>query len=463
MQIVLAGYNIDKSLIDKYINNHQATPEVISAAYARISRSSKSVSELRLESLGEINKARASNENIIFEMGHSSVAEHAVFNIDVIGVSRLLTETLQRSRLASFTEKSQRYVTFHNDYIVPDELCPDLKEQFVALMGDLFQEYRQTLDSLLAIVTADYPQLKKREQEGMAKEDARYILPLATKTQMGMTINARSLEALLRRLNSLHTSEAMELSNQLYNIVKELTPSLIRYTEPDQFYQKSFDITLPPVSTEARNSVTLLSSPTDADKQILAALLYTNAHNSYQEILDYLYQTDAIELARISEHLYQDLQAWHKLPRAFELADFSFELRMSESCWAQFKRHRSCTIIRQKHSFDDLQIIPPNIPADSRERWESLLAKSCQLGQSIETNHPGIGAYALTNSHQVTVLVRMNLRELHHFVRLRSDEHAQWEIRVMSQEIARIIKAHCPITAKYLMGKSEFVSSQQSN
>ncbi|PKN79868.1 MAG: thymidylate synthase (FAD) [Candidatus Cloacimonetes bacterium HGW-Cloacimonetes-1] len=463
MQIVLAGYNIDKSLIERFIENQETTPEVISAAYARISRSSKSISELRQEALSQINKARTSNENIIFEMGHSSVAEHAVFNIDIIGVSRLLTETLQRSRLASFTEKSQRYVTFHNDFIVPSELDHDLKVQYVALMGELFREYQQTLGSLLIQVMADYPLLKKREQEGMAKEDARYILPLATKTQMGMTINARSLEALLRRLNGLNTSEALELSQQLYRVVKDLTPSLIRYTEPDSFYQKCFEMTFPGSSQKPRSSVTLLSSPDEADLQILAALLYSNAHTGYQEILDYLSQADAEEIARLSEQLYQDMQVWHKLPRAFEMAEFTFELHMSESCWAQFKRHRLCTIIRQKHSFDDLQIVPPNIPADSRERWEILLAKSCQLGQLIESKHPGIGAYALTNSHQVTVLVRMNLRELHHFVRLRSDEHAQWEIRVLSQEIARIIKTLCPITAKYLMGKSEFVPSQQSN
>ena len=54
----------------------------------------------------------------------------------------------------------------------------------------------------------------------------------------------------------------------------------------------------------------------------------------------------------------------------------------------------------------------------------------------------------------------MNLRELHHFVRLRSDEHAQWEIRDISNEIAKLIRTHCPITAKHLMGKSEFAAQK---
>ena len=39
MIVKIAGYNIDKSLIDKLNLPQQATPETISAAYARISRS----------------------------------------------------------------------------------------------------------------------------------------------------------------------------------------------------------------------------------------------------------------------------------------------------------------------------------------------------------------------------------------------------------------------------------------
>ena len=140
MKLLIAGYNIDKSLID-CLPGDCATPETISAAYARISRSSKGVDLLRVESLSEISKARNSNTNIIFGMGHSSIAEHAVFNLDIIGISRYLTEIVQRSRIASFTEKSQRYVTFGKNYVVPAELNkkPPLKKQYKALMNDLFK------------------------------------------------------------------------------------------------------------------------------------------------------------------------------------------------------------------------------------------------------------------------------------------------------------------------------------
>ena len=85
MKIILAGHNIDQEIIREFREEHperqDLTPETVAAAYARISRYPKPVNELRAIARGEVEKARASNRNIVFEMGHSSIAEHAVFNL----------------------------------------------------------------------------------------------------------------------------------------------------------------------------------------------------------------------------------------------------------------------------------------------------------------------------------------------------------------------------------------------
>jgi len=49
-------------------------------------------------------------------MGHHSVAEHAVFNLDILGVSRYVMEELEKFRLCAYTEKSQRYITLKKDH-----------------------------------------------------------------------------------------------------------------------------------------------------------------------------------------------------------------------------------------------------------------------------------------------------------------------------------------------------------
>ena len=126
MEVLLAGHNMDYDIIREIAAEHperqDLTPETVAAAYARISRNPRPVNELRTLARGEVEKARASNRNIVFEMGHSSIAEHAVFNLDVLKVSRLLVEEIEKFRLASYTEKSQRYVLFKDDFVIPAEV-----------------------------------------------------------------------------------------------------------------------------------------------------------------------------------------------------------------------------------------------------------------------------------------------------------------------------------------------------
>ena len=56
-------------------------------------------------------------------MGHVSPIEHAVFTFYIEGVSRAMTHQLVRHRLASYSQRSQRYV-MHGDfnYLMPPQL-----------------------------------------------------------------------------------------------------------------------------------------------------------------------------------------------------------------------------------------------------------------------------------------------------------------------------------------------------
>ena len=239
MKVLLAGLNVDYDLIKelKHKASHQSdiTPETISAAYARISRSPKPVDELRRDALKEVEKARRSNRNIVFEMGHSSIAEHAVFNIDVLGVSRLLVEEIEKLRLCSYTEKSQRYVLFDKDYVIPDEISEaglaDVYTETLEMQNDF---YHRLYSVLRPYVFAGNPELageaaNKAMLEGWAKEDARYAISLATQTQLGMTLNARNLELMLRRLAASPLAEGRLFAGRLYAATKDIAPSLIRY------------------------------------------------------------------------------------------------------------------------------------------------------------------------------------------------------------------------------------------
>ena len=159
--------------------------------------------------------------------GHASVAEHAVLNFDVTGLSRLAVEEIEHFRLASFTEKSQRYIRLGRDLVVPPEIRRTAAERpFRRVVERLCVRYEETYRALIGAGM----------EAGAAKEDARYLMPLATATQFGMTANARELEYMIMRLAAHPLAELRSLSRALYRASKSVVPSLIRYPTPTEHW-----------------------------------------------------------------------------------------------------------------------------------------------------------------------------------------------------------------------------------
>lgn len=122
----------------------------------------------------------------VVNAGHQSTVEHGDFVFAISGVSRAFTHQAVRTRHASFSQKSQRYVDSSNKegefkqfkYVTP----PSFKKLPLHLQAeyDQFMSCSQGLyDDLVAA--------------GAPPEDARFVLPNATETAMVMSINLRSM------------------------------------------------------------------------------------------------------------------------------------------------------------------------------------------------------------------------------------------------------------------------------
>lgn len=114
--------------------------------------------------------------------GHMSVFEHAVFTARIEGISRACSHQLVRHRMASFVQESQRYCkidTESNDWYVK----PDWFKDFTENGKDVFEQHMK------AAANRYNAALKL----GCKPEDARYLLPEATKTSLTMTMNVREL------------------------------------------------------------------------------------------------------------------------------------------------------------------------------------------------------------------------------------------------------------------------------
>jgi len=429
MNIQLAGYNTD-------VQNGGNTPETLSASYARISRDPRPINILRKEAAGEVAKARASNKRIIFDYGHGSVAEHAVFNFDILDVSRIAAEELQSFRLASFTEKSQRYIRIGDDLVLP----PDLNEtsRYKETASDLFEIYNKLYEGLLGSgLKADN-----------AKEDARYILPLATSCQMGMTVNARELELMVRRLSSHPFGEVRMIAGKLLELAAGAAPSLFLFLEPTAM--DTFAHSMSPVDSPDSDEVLLLDC--DDDSKVGSLLVQRNCGSSMKTALKKWIDMSGQDREDLFAEALAGLGIHDSLPRIWEFFRAEFQVVLSASAYAQLKRHRMCS--RLVSVYDPILgvTVPPSV---SRAGLEECFIEGVRKAEKTAGSLSVLYPYMLTNAHRRRVIMSMNGRELYHYSRLREDEHAQWDIRSIAHRMLSVLREKASCTFMLTGGKSE--------
>jgi flavin-dependent thymidylate synthase len=478
MRVILAGYNIDRDVIEDLIKTEgsshrdKVTPETISAAYARISRDPRNVNELRESARNEVEKARKSNRTIIFKMGHHSVAEHAVFNFDIIDVSRLAIEAIEKFRLCSYTEKSQRYIKLDSGYVIPEEIR---KSSFAQAFSDLIQQqnecYLKFYEILREKLLSGNRKLKANELtdlENRAKEDARYVTPLATKSQLGMTVNARNLELMLRRFASHSLVEVREIGNLIYEQVIPAAPSIIIFAQANDFdqntyaelkeYSEKYLSETDVHSFSSDGEVKLLDYTNEGDHRILAALLHTSSMMPYERCFSIIRNMTDQEKILFFRQSLKNMELFDCVLREFEHADIIFELIVSAACFGQLKRHRIATLTAQPYD-PSLGVTVPQSFTDAglNDQFTKIVRVTETLFKQIskETGNES-AAYALMNAHRRRVLLKCNLREFYHISRLREDFHAQWDIRNMASKMRSIVSGVFPVTSLLLGGKDRY-------
>ncbi|MDD3295987.1 MAG: FAD-dependent thymidylate synthase [Candidatus Omnitrophica bacterium] len=483
MKVRLAGFNIDREILNELQRNNperlDVTPEVISAAYARISRDPRPIEQIRQDARKEVEGARKSNSTIIFKMGHHSVAEHAVFNLDIVGVSRLAMEEVEKFRLCSYTEKSQRYITLEDDFVIPEEIKNSShKDLFVKTVRRQNEAYGRFFDLLRKQVFRKYSDLAKDPKkhnllEGWAKEDSRYITSLATSSQVGQTINARVFELLLRRFASSGLSEVRSLGAMLYDEVVKVAPSIVifhqandrdckTYLQLENLSEKLFQ-DLQSIPNKVNQEVELVEYTRDADNVIAASLLHSSSKLSYQRCFSVVKGLSREEKLNILKTSWQNLQFYDSLLREFEYASLTFNLIVSSACFGQLKRHRMSTITSQKYDINLGVTIPEALKeAGQQDYFMEIIDATNQAYQKIKQDLPEAASYLLTNSHRKRVLMKVNARELYHISRLREDAHAQWDIQNISKSMVAKAKEAMPLTFGLACGKDKYNEVYQS-
>ncbi|MEM2916100.1 MAG: FAD-dependent thymidylate synthase [Candidatus Woesearchaeota archaeon] len=492
------GLTITRQKIEKLIG--QFTPEPLAAAWARISRDPRDINQLLEEALEDVPRARKSNETIIHGMGHHAAAHNAMFHYNITNISRLAVEAVEARRLAGYLEKSQRYVTLDGDFVRPPEYSPEDLARFEKLVAMQNEFYFKTNKKILEMLKEKNKEKleaadeKKRKKlltllEGSAKEDARYALSLATKTQLGVSYDGETLEHAIRTLKYSQLAEEREIAQKMFAEAEKFAPSLIQLADAEIFKQRNPGKELednnykntrkhlkelaketieknrthldPPIilyDCKRRENVALYHV-NNAEERIIAALLFTSSNENYGNCLSLanhlMHKGQARDFVlKALEHI----GPYDKVPREFEISDgLIYELMISSSGFGQLKRHRMLTLLPQDYDVSLGITVPRNvIEAGAEGALRRVCDKSAELYNEFRQKYGKAAEYCLTNAHKRRVLVGINLRELYHFSRTREDSHAQWEIRVLANKMSELAKETMPDLTVLLGGKDKF-------
>lgn len=192
-------------------------PEIICAAAALTSPGIEGTSKI-FENLN-LEKARKTLRRIL-SYGHVSVIEHANFTFSIEEVSRALTHQLVRHRIASYTQQSQRYVTYDTlqSYVMPPSIANN--QEAKKIFNEALEKISKTYQALLDM--------------GVPKEDARYVLPNAAKTNIIVTMNARELRHFFNLRCCARTQwELREIAIEMLRQVKTVAPSIFENAGPN--------------------------------------------------------------------------------------------------------------------------------------------------------------------------------------------------------------------------------------
>lgn len=155
----------------------------------------------------------------LLESGHESPFEHISFTFGIEGISRACSHQLVRHRMASFSQRSQRYCFEDGfNYIEPEDINENENED--KIFRDFMRHSKEVYSKLI--------------DKGVKPEDARMVLPNACETKIIVTMNARELLHFFKlRCCKRAQKEIREVAFMMKNICRKVAPNIFQYAGPN--------------------------------------------------------------------------------------------------------------------------------------------------------------------------------------------------------------------------------------
>jgi len=421
-------------LVSYNVNNAE-----LCASAARISTTKGNAVEIF-----EKSKSNEKNQELIQKVlrsGHQTIIEHAVFTFALNNVSAFVEQFFIECRLASFTVKSRRYVDFSGKgYFIPPKLEGEDRDYYCQYMDTLFLAYQAMLEN------------------GIPKEDARFLLPYSFHSNFYCTLNAREMIHIIcdmKHGRGKGIPELQDLADQIIEQAEHVFPCIRSLMDDslaaDGSEGPAVDLILSDdevsfVGLQDIGGVQLLNEPLNP-----AGILHT-----------------AYRVNHPGEDKVPEVHTLLRSARPRELEQISYSFLISNitlSGITHMVRHRMQSVLVPsiREMIHSKFVLPDTIRNDAKSfsLYRHVLELSNdrikQMGKREALRR--YSYYFALSGNVMNILTTMNARELGNFIRLRSCNRAQWEIRKISIEMLKYLRHSFPGLFHYY-GPSCFTDGQ---
>lgn len=229
----------------------KVTPELLASVLARYSRSNDGLAAI----LSKVDLANpdASIDRILkfVDYGHASIGGlTGGLAIALDGVSMWLAyKMFELSTMADGQESSTRYIAMDASNLPsPEEIGipSDLAGRWRDTMAAAFAAYHSEYARLDALATANpalvrlppdaKPAVVTRLRKNYALDRARYFIPIATRTNLGLVQSSRMWAMTVKHLDSLPHPEARAAAKLIRDELLKQSPRLIRHSTAEKSY-----------------------------------------------------------------------------------------------------------------------------------------------------------------------------------------------------------------------------------
>lgn len=436
-----------------YAFTEKLSPITIAAAMARLSRRGDDMRITILDEFaGKADKDAQLLHRVITAFGDDSVQQLGGIHVVVENASNLLTKKLEWGRLAAYLEQSTRYIYFDKKddkgrykYYVPKELKPSVKKRYVKTMDEVFGLYSEMVRSLTDHIRS-VSSIPEKERDGAWKaatraqacDAIRPVLPVATKSTVGIFASGQALESLIMHLMSDELPEARATGEDMLEQCRQIIPMFLeRADKPERggamiAYRAE---TAKAVSNLAKEYLPDNHAPI-ADEVTLSDFW---PKNELLLVPDMLYEHSNLSLEQLQEevngwpyekkvevfnaYVGERLNRRHRPGRALENAHYSWDLVCDYGIFRDLQRHRmvddlNWQLLTPRYGYDVPKLVEE---AGLSEKFDACFDLSLKLYSELQEAGYALEAqYATLLGHKMRWKITYNAREAFHLHELRT-------------------------------------------